>query len=183
MLGHHRAFEFQFRLKINVYKDEKVFYFILLRPEKLSVGSCAIMICLTKIFRFEAAHALYGYPGGCSKLHGHSYELHVTVSSGLPGNNYITGQGMIMDFKEIKKRVGEVVAGLDHKLLLSKEYLIQTSGNFSNDELVVMEVEPTAENLLIYLRNEIALGLPHDIVLQKLVLWETRDSYATWSAG
>lgn len=148
----------------------------------MSAGSSVVMISLTKIFRFEAAHALYGYPGGCSKLHGHSYELHVTVSSGLPGNNYIPGQGMIIDFKEIKKRVGGVVAALDHKLLLSKEYLIQTSGNFSNDELVVMEVEPTAENLLIYLRSEIALVLPHGFVLQKLVLWETRDSYATWSA-
>ena len=141
------------------------------------------MISLTKIFRFETAHAIYDYPGSCANVHGHSYELHVTVASALPDNHYIKGQGMLIDFKEIKDRVNNVVYMLDHKLVLSKEYLIQNGYNFGHEQLVVMEVEPTAENLLIYLRNEISFVLPHGITLIRLVLYETRDSYATWSAG
>ena len=41
------------------------------------------MIHLTKIFRFEAAHALMGYDGRCRNIHGHSYEMRVTIK-GMP---------------------------------------------------------------------------------------------------
>ena len=39
------------------------------------------MLLLTKIFDFETAHAIDGYNGMCKNIHGHSYELHVTVGS------------------------------------------------------------------------------------------------------
>ena len=38
------------------------------------------MLKLTKIFHFEMAHAIHGYAGACKHIHGHSYELHVTVT-------------------------------------------------------------------------------------------------------
>lgn len=142
------------------------------------------MISITKIFRFEAAHALYGYPGSCAQLHGHSYELHVSVQEKEPSDNFICGQGIIIDFKDLKALVYEkVVKALDHKLILSKAYLAATMGAFSADELVVFDVEPTAENLLIFLRNQIRAKLPEHIQLCSLKLWETRDSYAEWSFG
>jgi len=37
------------------------------------------LIRITKHFDFEAAHALYGYDGKCKNIHGHSYQLFVTV--------------------------------------------------------------------------------------------------------
>ena len=43
-------------------------------------------IRLTKEFKFEMAHALYGYDGLCKNIHGHSYKLNVTVI-GTPINN------------------------------------------------------------------------------------------------
>ena len=36
-------------------------------------------LSITKIFRYEAAHALMGYDGLCANIHGHSYRLEVTV--------------------------------------------------------------------------------------------------------
>jgi 6-pyruvoyltetrahydropterin/6-carboxytetrahydropterin synthase len=39
------------------------------------------MISITKIFRFETAHAIFGYEGPCAHIHGHSYELHVSVAA------------------------------------------------------------------------------------------------------
>ena len=36
-------------------------------------------IRITKKFRFEAAHALYGYDGKCKNIHGHNYNLFVTI--------------------------------------------------------------------------------------------------------
>ena len=38
-------------------------------------------LSITKIFTFEAAHALLGYDGLCANIHGHSYRLEVTVCS------------------------------------------------------------------------------------------------------
>lgn len=37
------------------------------------------VIRLTKEFKFEMAHALPGYDGPCRHIHGHSYELYVTI--------------------------------------------------------------------------------------------------------
>ncbi len=37
------------------------------------------IIRITKAFNFEMAHALLGYKGPCKHIHGHSYELFVTV--------------------------------------------------------------------------------------------------------
>ena len=36
-------------------------------------------IRITKHFDFETAHALYGYDGKCKNIHGHSYQLYVTI--------------------------------------------------------------------------------------------------------
>ena len=36
-------------------------------------------IRVTKKFKFESGHALYGHDGKCKNIHGHSYQLEVTV--------------------------------------------------------------------------------------------------------
>ena len=59
------------------------------------------MFHLTKIFHFEAAHALMGYDGRCRNIHGHSYEMRVTIK-GMPlmdENN--PKYGMVMDFGDL----------------------------------------------------------------------------------
>ena len=82
------------------------------------------MLQVTKIFRFQAAHAIYGYPGQCSNLHGHSYALHVTVSGEMQTGDYLAPPGFILDFKELKHIVKyTVVDKLDHHTILSKDYL------------------------------------------------------------
>jgi 6-pyruvoyltetrahydropterin/6-carboxytetrahydropterin synthase len=140
------------------------------------------MISITKIFRFEAAHAIHGYPGSCKNIHGHSYELQVTVKASQWDGGYVNGLGIIIDFKDLKAIVqAEVVNKLDHKLILSRSYLNQSNSFPKLDELVVFDVEPTAENLLIFARDLIINALPDHVQLQSLKLWETRDSYAAWS--
>ena len=67
------------------------------------------MLTLTKILHFEMAHAISGYSGSCKNIHGHSYELHVTVSSAANEIDFIPAPGFLIDFKEIKKLVTELV--------------------------------------------------------------------------
>jgi len=140
------------------------------------------MITITKIFRFETAHAIHQYQGSCKNIHGHSYELHVSVKAKQSSEAYISGTGIIFDFKELKEIVqSQVVKVLDHKLLLSKGYLDAGKQDFLADELVIFDAEPTAENMLIFTRDQIHKALPAHVQLHSLKLRETRDSYAEWS--
>lgn len=127
------------------------------------------------------AHAIHGYSGACKNIHGHSYELHVTVGDHLPGCGPIPAPGFITDFKIIKKIVtSTVVEKLDHKLVLSEDFLRQHPGFAVQENLVTWKKEPTAENLLCYIHNSICAALPPDIKLLYLKLFETKDSYAEW---
>lgn len=139
------------------------------------------MLQISKIFRFEMAHAIYGYAGKCKNVHGHSYILHVTITGSADNNNYIPAPGFIFDFKQLKKIVNETVINkLDHQLVLSNEYLQTNPALISAENIFAWEMEPTAENILIYIKQNLQLALPAEIKLIKLQLYETADSYAEW---
>lgn len=139
------------------------------------------MLQITKFFHFEMAHAIDGYNGLCRGIHGHSYELHVTVSGTAGDSDYIRAPGFILDFKELKNMVNsEVIERLDHKLLLSNSFLDKNPGMPSPENIIMWNAEPTAENLLIFIRNAITKKLPGSVPLKALKLYETKDSYAEW---
>lgn len=139
------------------------------------------MIRLSKIFHFEMAHAIHGYDGPCKHIHGHSYELHVTVSSFTPTKNYLPGTGFEIDFAEIKQLVQEhVITPLDHALVLSLAFQEKYPGYWQHQKLVSWQVEPTAENLLIFIAKTLEEKLPAGIRPALLRLYETGNSYAEW---
>jgi len=142
------------------------------------------MLKLTKIFHFEMAHAIHGHTGNCKNIHGHSYELHVTVSTGLYEPGFIPAPGFIMDFKEIKNMVREaVIEKFDHNLLLSRRFMAANPSLASLQNLVIFDEEPTAENLLLYIKQVLQQTFNDKIKLVHLLLFETKDSYAEWTAG
>ncbi len=127
------------------------------------------------------AHAILGYQGVCKNIHGHSYKLHITVSGGSTSNEYIPAPGFVLDFKELKQIAGSaIVQQFDHKLVLSRNYLAKNPDIGSQENLVIWEAEPTAENMLIYIQKVLRKKLPPAIRLVELKLYETKDSYATW---
>ena len=142
------------------------------------------MIQITKIFYFEMAHAIAGYEGPCRHIHGHSYVLHVTIKSANVQDDYLPAPGMIFDFKQLKSIVNNgIIQQLDHKLVLSKEFLAGYKGNINGENLVIWQMEPTAENMLIYIQRSVKNLLPEGIRLAALKLFETKDSYAEWNAN
>lgn len=127
------------------------------------------------------AHAILGYAGVCKNIHGHSYELQVTVSSGDTGDEYIPAPGFVLDFKELKKLViATVIETFDHKLVLSRDYLAKNPDIHSLENLVIWEAEPSAENLLVYMKQILYEKIPDELKLVQLKLYETKDSYAEW---
>lgn len=142
------------------------------------------MLLLTKIFHFEMAHAIDGYNGVCKNIHGHSYELHVTVGSDEEEQEFIPAPGFILDFKELKQIVNKsVIDTFDHKLVLSNNYIAKHSHVRDQENLVLWEAEPTAENLLLYMQRVIRKDLPSIMKLTELKLYETKNSFATWVAS
>ncbi len=139
------------------------------------------MLLLTKIFDFETAHAIDGYNGMCKNIHGHSYQLHVTVGAVVNEDVFLPAPGFLLDFKDLKSIVQKAVVELfDHKLVLSHNYIARHPEVNDQENLVAWEAEPTAENLLLFMKRVIRNELPAELKLVELRLYETKNSYATW---
>jgi len=142
-------------------------------------------IRITKDFRFEMAHALLGYDGICSNIHGHSYQLSVTLIGTPSLKSSDPKNGMVMDFGELKSIVKkEIIDKFDHALLLNKatpdKNKITSIPLFKKVEFV--SYQPTCENMLTDFANKISKQLPRNIKLFSLRLRETNDSFAEWFA-
>ena len=141
------------------------------------------MFYITKIFHFEAAHALNGYDGKCRNIHGHSYELQVTVK-GMPLNEPGNPKnGMVIDFHDLKTIVNqEVIEKLDHALILGnnmpENFVKITKQSF--DKVVELSYQPTTENMLADFASRIKKCLPQHVDLHSVTLRETRDNIAEW---
>lgn len=141
------------------------------------------MIHLTKIFRFEAAHALMGYDGRCRNIHGHSYEMRVTVK-GMPiMDDSSPKNGMVMDFGDLKRIVNEeIIDHYDHAFIINhnmpQEFVDEVKRNY--ERIIVLPYQPTTELMLIDFSKKIKKRLPEGIQLVKIFLKETEGSYAEW---
>ena len=140
------------------------------------------LVRVTREEEFEAAHLLPGYDGGCKNLHGHSYRIKVTVEG--PRNK---GWGMVLDFKQLKKIIKEVVP--DHKFLayVEDEISMQIVSILyqNNMDYVLFDFDTTAENMVGYFAARIQDELDNlydDVKVVKIRLWETTNSEATWEA-
>jgi 6-pyruvoyltetrahydropterin/6-carboxytetrahydropterin synthase len=143
------------------------------------------IIRVTKEFTFEMAHALLGYDGSCKYVHGHSYGLSVTVI-GHPVNDETNPKlGMVIDFGDLKKIVRETVVDIfDHALVLNcktpHDHFNESKDLF--DKLILVDYQPTSENLVTDFAERISGKLPDHIELFSLRLRETASSYADWFA-
>lgn len=140
-------------------------------------------IRITKEFRFEAAHALKGYDGPCRNVHGHSYELSVTVIGTPNTDPSCPKYGMVVDFGDLKRLIRkEIIDPLDHSLMLhadaEKELGLNSVDPFCNT--LFLPYQPTSENLLIDFARRIKALLPPGSRLFSLRLRETATSYAEW---
>lgn len=89
---------------------------------------------------FSAAHKLRGYPGDCSRVHGHNWIVEVFVRS-----TELNEIGIAIDFRDIRKAVKQVIAKMDHLDL---------------NDLPAFSVEnPTSENIARYLYKELSKSL------------------------
>jgi len=121
------------------------------------------MFVLKIVTDFASAHSLRNYPGDCSRLHGHNWQVEVSVCSKVIDDN-----GIAIDFREIKKQTKFVIKRLDHQYL---------------NEIEPFDVlNPTAENIAKYFFDEVGLLINNESVkVKEVMIWETPRSAVTYS--
>jgi 6-pyruvoyltetrahydropterin/6-carboxytetrahydropterin synthase len=129
---------------------------------------------IAKEFHWEMGHRLPFHSGKCKNLHGHSYKCMVELT-GDPDSN-----GMVVDYFDLKKVIGPIIAELDHSFMVSKndKEVIETLDKL-NSQKVVVDFESTAENICLYLLDKIkSSNLPKNIHSIKVRVFETENTYA-----
>jgi 6-pyruvoyltetrahydropterin/6-carboxytetrahydropterin synthase len=144
-------------------------------------------IRITKQFSFETGHALYGYDGKCKNVHGHSYKLSVTVIGNPITDTNNVKFGMVIDFSDLKKIVKEeIVEIFDHATVFNKNtphVELATELQNRGHHVILVEYQPTSENMVIDFAEKIKNRLPKEIQLHSLKLQETESSFAEWYAS
>ncbi len=146
----------------------------------------ASLIRVTKEFPFEMAHVLWNYDGPCRNVHGHSYRLFVTIAGTPIDNPENPKNGMVIDFSDLKSIVKkEIVNVFDHAVVVSSRYEKEKRDMFTKlfGNTVVVDYQPTCENLVADFAEKISGHLPEGITLHSLKLYETATSFAEWFAG
>ncbi len=103
---------------------------------------------------FAAAHFLREYQGKCEALHGHNWRVEVRLRA-----EALDRLGMVMDFGDVKRVIGQVMEELDHGCL-------NELGGFQ-------ELNPTTENIAKYIYERLAAMLPSGVRVSRVTAWET----------
>ena len=143
-------------------------------------------IRVTKRFHFEMAHALFQYDGLCRNIHGHSYNLHVTLIGEIKNNPGHPKDGMVLDFGDLKKVVkSKIVDRFDHALMVSSLFPKEKIDLFKQtaERIIIVDFQPTSENIVSYIATILQQNLPPDVSLFSIRLYETATSYAEWFAS
>lgn len=119
------------------------------------------MYNLTVKSHFDAAHALRGYPGECKNLHGHTWDIEVTVSG-----ETLDEIGIVYDFKSLKDDLGKVLADYDHAYL--------------NDVAPFDVLSPTAENLAKVIYDRLAATVDPRVNVTEVAVWESPIAKLTY---
>ena len=110
---------------------------------------------------FSAAHNLREYKGQCEKLHGHNWKVQVVLKA-----EKLDNLGMVMDFRDAKKIIGEILNKFDHTYL--------------NDLPDFKVLNPTTENLSKILYTELKSDLPKGVKVDRVTTWESDRCGATY---
>lgn len=94
------------------------------------------------------------YKGQCERLHGHNWKLQVVLKA-----EKLDALGMVVDFRDAKRIVGEIINRFDHVYL--------------NEIQDFKVLNPTTENLSKVLYDELKNALPAGVKVAKVTTWES----------
>ena len=138
-----------------------------------------MLIELTKGLGFSGAHFIIGHKK-CEHLHGHNWRVGVTVE-GEPDE-----RGLVVDFLELERLLGELCESYDHRVLLPEDNRalkrlfggastrISVHGRefeFPSEDVVWLPVvNTTVEELARVVADEVVRNLPYPNV-RRITVW------------
>jgi 6-pyruvoyl-tetrahydropterin synthase len=124
------------------------------------------MINIVKTYHFYAAHRNKEAGEKCGRIHGHTYDVICHFRF-----NHMTN-GLTMLFSDIDKLTEPIIKQYDHYFLLYESDPLADILEFHNEPFISLPFETSAENMAIWLFNEIKRELP----IVKIELAETKSS-------
>ena len=139
------------------------------------------MISCTRKISFDSAHRLMTHESNCKYLHGHRYVCEATFEA-----PQIDDLGMVIDFSEIKKVLGDwIKQALDHNTILSRNdtELANSIEKHTHKKVYLLDSNPTAENIALHILNDICPKLfkNHNVTCIRIRLHESENSYVETS--
>ena len=112
---------------------------------------------------FDAAHYLRDYQGKCEELHGHRFEVAVSVRA-----ESVNQIGLTYDFVELKRLLGEVLKEYDHSCL--------------NDKAPFDQINPSSENIAVTIYQQLKdiLGETSPKI-SSVQVWESPNACVTYT--
>ena len=112
---------------------------------------------------FAAAHRLVNYQGDCENLHGHNWNVEVTVAA-----RELDSAGLGLDFKILKRRTKTLLDELDHKYL--------------NDLDPFREVSPSSEQIARFIFERLSQVLnDQNVQVERVTVWESEYACASYT--
>lgn len=138
------------------------------------------MFYLKRKFTFAGGHRLSKHDGRCFSLHGHNYDVWVTVKSPKLDEN-----DMVMDFSELKKRVDPFIDEFDHCLVVNQcdQDLLDPLRKKGMRVMVIGDFDPTAEAMAAQLftrLNDIFTRTYRNIEVHEVEIFENDKSSAIY---
>jgi len=130
------------------------------------------MYALTVSAEFAAAHRLRGYAGECENLHGHNWKVEASVVA-----DSLDDVGFVVDFKDFKKWLNDVLEGLDHRFLNEVEPF--TDENPSSENIARFIFHELRKSLALYVEKSGG----KEIAVRKVTVWETERAAASYYEG
>ncbi len=116
---------------------------------------------------FSAAHAIRLYDGNLEPVHGHNWQVTVTVTA--PALDSI---GVVMDFHDLERSLKSVVSPW-HNRNLNDIDVFKTPGEGLN---------PTAEHVALVIAEQLIGAMPQGAMLAKVEVVEAVGCVAIWRA-
>lgn len=132
-------------------------------PAKIEHRETSIeMFTVSVETHFWASHRLASPDGSKEPEHHHNWSVTADVSSGS-----LNSIGLVMDFGQLKKLLGDIAAKLDNKALNSIDYFKKNSSS--------------AENVAKYIYEKLRTKLPEAVKLQSVKVVEEPGCSAIFS--
>lgn len=117
---------------------------------------------VTIIKSFSAAHMLAAIGGKCEELHGHNFKVEITAAA-----QDLNASGILIDFRDVKKWLSEILDDLDHKHL--------------NEVSFLNKVNPSSENIAKCICGAMQLKARQtNVKVARVKVWESENAAVTY---